>query len=209
MKLYPAWLKILKPALKRVDHPTKVKNDNYYIFSGNGFPSLLHKHLDSSIQDINAVGRFSALVVVLDADDAVADQRAEEVLQYYTDNCTALVPGVRLIVIVQNRCIETWLLGSKKMFKRNPQSADYREYIEFYNVRENDPELMSAMPPFEFESQFHEAYLIEMFLERNIRYSKRNPGIASSEDYLKTLISRADDGDLKSFKSMLNVVASL
>ena len=209
MKLYPAWLKALRPDLSRVSSPDAVNKNNYYIFSGNGFPSLLHKHLNNAVQDVNRIGRFSAFVVILDADDATAHARTEEVLSYYSKNSASLANGLRFIVVVQNKCIETWLLGNKKMFKRNPQSQDYRDCIKYYNVHGNDPELMGAMPPFEFAAQFHEAYLVEMFQERNQRYSKRNPGTAGTKDYLNSLIARSGDGDIKSFKGMLDAVKKL
>jgi len=209
MKLYPAWLEELRPDLSRVKNPDDIQTNNYYIFSGNGFPSLLHNHLKNAIQDVNRVGRYTSFVIILDSDEETADKRTEEVLEFYGNSTTGLTDGIRFVVVVQNPCIETWLLGNKKMFKRNPQSEDYRGFIGFYNVQENDPESMEAMPPFEFVAQFHEAYLVAMFEERNQRYSKRNPGIAASEDYLNQLSKRAKQGDLTSFQGMLEIMRSL
>ena len=54
MKVYPKWLSHLVPNLKRVDAYQNVESNNYYIFSGNGFPSLLDNHLRNCIEDINS-----------------------------------------------------------------------------------------------------------------------------------------------------------
>lgn len=209
MKLYPAWLETLRPDLNRVLSPVDVDRNNYYIFSGNGFPSLLHNHLENAVADVNQIGRFSSFVIILDADDATSEGRTKEVIEFYTGMPEPLAIGIRFVVIVQNKCIETWLLGNQKMFKRNPQSKTYREYINYYDVQGSDPEFMGPMPPFEYSAQFHVAYLSEMFIERNQRYSKRNPGVAASQSYLDGLSKRSEQGDLKSFQGMLDAISNL
>jgi hypothetical protein len=40
IKVYPKWLNILMPDLKRVNNFDATVENNYYIFGGNGFPSL-------------------------------------------------------------------------------------------------------------------------------------------------------------------------
>ena len=53
MKVYPKWLSYLVPQLQRVNAHQNVKDNNYFMFSGNGFPSLPHNHLRNAIEDIN------------------------------------------------------------------------------------------------------------------------------------------------------------
>jgi hypothetical protein len=40
-KVYPKWISILLPELSEVKNVFLVRNNNYLVFSGNGFPSLL------------------------------------------------------------------------------------------------------------------------------------------------------------------------
>ena len=51
------------------------------------------------------------------------------------------------------------------------------KYLRFYNVKNDDPELMDNIDSEEFatKAQFHFQYLRCVMQERNIRYSKNNP----------------------------------
>ena len=74
----------------------------------------------------------------MDVDEATVKSRKNEVHKFINDNKLSL-SSAELIVITQNRCIETWFLGNKKIFKNNPQSDELASYVKFYNVKENDP----------------------------------------------------------------------
>ena len=67
MKVYPKWLSILIPELKRVQWHHEVVKNNYCIFTGDGFPSLLDNHLKNSIEDVNSSGNFDYFVICLDS----------------------------------------------------------------------------------------------------------------------------------------------
>lgn len=67
-KVYPAWLAHLLPELKRVSNYNDVTNNNYYLFSANGYPSIIYEHLPNAIADINANGNYNYLVLCLDAE---------------------------------------------------------------------------------------------------------------------------------------------
>ena len=41
--------------------------------------------------------------------------------------------------------METWFLGNQFVFKDNPQNPEYLDYIQYYNVGENNPEEMRNM----------------------------------------------------------------
>lgn len=53
-KVYPAWMKILVPNLIRVKRIDDLHDNNYYLFSGHGIPSI-YDHIAASIEDINAI----------------------------------------------------------------------------------------------------------------------------------------------------------
>ena len=203
-KVYPIWLNHLLPELKRVDFAFKATNNNYYLFNGNGFPALLHNHLKNSIEEVNDLKQFNYIILILDVDEATVKSRKNEVHKFINDNKLSL-SSAELIVITQNRCIETWFLGNKKIFKNNPQSDELASYVKFYNVKENDPEFMGIYPNFNTHSQFHAEYCTEFLRERNIKYSKNIPNGVTEVDYLNSLIQRENEtSHLETFKTFID-----
>lgn len=200
-KVYPAWLTHLIPDLKPVNWAYQVESKNYYLFNGNGFPALLHNHLKNSIAEVNELDKFNYLVLILDVDESTINGRIEEVNEFLEESKLELNDTTELIIIPQNRCIESWFLGNKKIFKINPQSPELGQYVQFYNVKENDPELMGIYPNFNTHSQFHADYCTEFLRERNIRYSKNKPNGVTDINYLESLIERTEKtSHLQSFK---------
>jgi hypothetical protein len=203
-KVYPKWLSHLIPELVEVSDPFKIDNNNFYIFNGNGFPSLLDNHLRNAVSDVNEISNFDYLVICLDSDDTTIDYRRTEVLSFIEKNKLKLDKS-KFVIIVQNKCIETWFLGHRKVYSKQPQSKELRKYNKFYNVQENNPELMTAMDGFSTSAQFHEEYLSEMLLEKNIRYTKKNPNGVTEKHYLEELINRqSETNHLLSFKDFID-----
>jgi hypothetical protein len=188
-KLYRAWLSHLIPELPRITRYDEAKPNSYFLFSAEGYPSIILEHIPNSIEDINRIGGYDYFVVALDADQGTVQDRIDEINDSLLDNRTHLI-GTELRIIVQNRCIETWLLGNSRIVRRNPTSVVLQEYLEHYDVRLDDPELMPEHPDFNTHAQFHDQYLKEIFRERNIHYSKKRPGHALDKPYLEELISR-------------------
>ena len=204
-KVYPEWLNYLIPEIKRVNWAYEAKKNNYYLFNGNGFPSLLHNHLKNSVQEINELKTFEYLVLILDVDETTI----KEVEDFVSDN-NIILSNCNLIIIPQNRCIETWFLGNKSIFKSNPQNSDLREYIKFYNVKENDPELMGVFEGYNTHSQFHADYCTDFLRERNIRYTKNNPNGVVEKQYLTKLIERnRETGHISSFRTFVDFCSEI
>ena len=104
-----------------------------------------------------------------------------------------MINNTTLKLIVQNRCIETWFLGNRKVYTRNPQKNPFFiKYSDYYNVSQNDPELMGKIENFKGSiSNFHFTYLKAMFNERgNMAYSKSNSIEVQRVTYLNELIKR-------------------
>ncbi len=208
-KVYPTWLSFLIPELTRVDWAYQASTNNYYLFNGNGFPSLLHNHLTNSIDEINELGIFDYLVLILDVDDTSVEHRINEVNNFIQDNNLSLTSS-QVVIIPQNRCIETWFLGNRDVFKNNPQSLELRDYVKFYNVKEEDPEKMGIFEGFNTHAQFHADYCTHFLRERNIRYSKNNPNGVTEQYYLDSLLDRmAITNHLASFKSFIDFINSV
>ncbi|MBD2500884.1 hypothetical protein [Anabaena azotica] len=211
-KVYPAWLAHLLPDLKRVSNYNDVVNNNYYLFSANGYPSIIYEHLPNAIADINDNGNYNYLVLCLDAEEVTVEYRKQEINDLLiTDNYT--LTNAQIVIIVQNRCFETWCLGNKKIYTKNPSDNPLLTYTRYYDVSANCPELMGKYPDFSTHAQFHEDYLIELFRAKKISYSKSNPGDVLKLYYLQELMKRVqnDPTHLLSFQSFIqfcNIIKS-
>ncbi len=206
MKVYPKWLSYLVPNLKRVNAYQDVAHNNYYIFSGEGFPSLLDNHLRNCIEDINSIIKYDYFVICLDADEQNIQQCKEDILNFMKNEKIVLNDNVQFEIIVQNKCLETWFLGNPKILKKNPDNQFLKECVSFYNVKNQDPELMAKMPNFEDStSKFHSSYLQKLLLEKNIKYTKNNPQGVIEEYFLENLIKRNQKtGHISSFKFFID-----
>ena len=207
-KVYPKFIShYIGDNLTRVNEFDKVLKNNYFLISGNGYPRILSNVLKNSIQDINTINKYDYLIICIDADDNDFEDRQNEVNRYlieFKNEGIELVESCEIILIVQNRCIETWFLGNEKIYKSNPQSQHLNEYQDFYNVKTNDPELLPIHEGFDTHANFHFTYLREMLLERNIRYSKNHPREVAEPYYLDELSKRCENtGHLKSFKKFI------
>jgi hypothetical protein len=191
-RVYPKWLSHLLPDFTRIDNAYDATKQNFYLFYGGGFPSLLHNHLKNAIEEINDINRYDYLVICLDSDDFSVEERRNEVLQFVENEKLTLNNFTELVVVVQNRCIETWFLGNPKIMKSNTEKEVLKNFIAFYNVAENDPEQMPSHENFRNHASFHEAYLKEMLQERNVFYSKTIPREVDEKYYLDELINRFD-----------------
>lgn len=190
-KVYPAWLAHLLPELQRVRNYDEVVKNNYYLFSGGGYPSI-YDHITNAIEDIRSVGTYDYLVVCLDAEErTIIDSKQEiyDLLQSRNIN----MGSTQLVLIIQNRCIETWFLGNRKIYSRNPQSSPLLDYTRFYDVSINCPELMGRYDNFNTHAQFHKHYLRKLFEAKTISYSEKRPGDVTEQFYLNELSKRIED----------------
>jgi len=212
-KIYPEWLKCLIPGIRRIRDPFLLNTDTtldytFFIFSGEGFPSLLN-HLKNAINDINKISRIDYLVIYLDSNERTVEQTRKIVYDFIKKNNLSL-SRANLVVIVQDYCIETWLLGNRRIYHRTPTDEELLACISHYDVHENDPELMRTVPQGYNCAQYHSHYLKQIFKSRNISYTKKNPGEAATHLYLKELIKRNENtGHISSFGVFKEFCASL
>jgi hypothetical protein len=209
-KIYPKWLAQLVPHLLKVDRPDLVRQNNYCVVSGNGYPSIL-TYLEQSIDEINNVGRFDFLVVVADADDKTVAEREAEIHDYLVKNAIKLNAQTRLIIILQRCCIETWLLGNRRIFKKNVQDLELSNWIKQYNVSVNDPELMPL--PVNYDGaigHFHKMYLKRLLNERHVIYTETQVNAVIDVPYLNELSNRfSETRHIATFGNFLNFCKKL
>lgn len=214
-KFYPKLLEfVFDDLLTEVKEVNKIKKNHFFVLSGEGWPSLYDEKLLPSIQDINKYLKYDYLFICIDSEGYSIDDKKRELEEYLhkfkEEEDVVLNDNCKIILIVQNICIETWFLGNKKVYKNNPSSGLLKEFQTFYNVKEKDPELMEKLPRFNTKAQFHFKYLKEALLERNINYSKRLPSELYHETYLSNMIKRVkDDSHITSFGKLIEILLEI
>ncbi|MEM9213436.1 MAG: hypothetical protein AAGD25_03730 [Cyanobacteria bacterium P01_F01_bin.150] len=95
----------------------------------------MYDPLDNAIDKIKEVNKYDYLVICIDADEENILERQGYVQQVIADRCVDL-GSTKLKVIVQNRCIETWLLGNRKIFNsKQPLEYPLSEYLNIMMFR--------------------------------------------------------------------------
>ena len=189
-KVYPDWLSYLLPQLNRVKKYSQALTNNYFLISGGGYPAL-YDIVEAAIEEINLSQNYDYLAICLDAEENTVNDIQKEVLTELFTNRRLALGKTELKIFVQNRCIETWLLGNQKIYSRQPQSQLLLDRTNYYNVSTDCPELMGKYN-YSVYAQFHEVYLKELFLAKNRTYSKTMPGDVQKEYYLRALHNRVD-----------------
>lgn len=210
-KFYDAFMQYyFEGKMTRVQQVHEAVHHNYFILSAQGYPKIFTHILPSAIADINGTEQYKHLLFCIDTeehDHAHRKAELDEYLEKYRKEGIELNSECQLHLITQNRCIETWFLGNKTVYKSNPQDTTLIEYQQFYNVSTHDPELMSVLPLLAkkniLHAQFHEDYLKRLLRERNISYTKNMPGPTLHDPYLQALQDRASEGDIQSFARFL------
>lgn len=205
-KVYRAWLPLLIPGLVPVARIEDARDHHFYLVAGRGYPSYL-KRIDAAVADLRSPdSRFTHFLVCADAEERSREDRHAEIESVIIDaGCP--VPHT---VVVADCCMETWLLGNRKLVRRNPQDSKLRAYLEHYDVVAEDPERIPAHPAHGTRAQLCFHYLRAVFRERKLRYSKWDPGPVLTQPYLDALKDRASPlpqgpGHLASFAHLLEL----
>jgi hypothetical protein len=177
------------------------------MISGMGFPSLLDNYLKNSIDEVNEIGSYDYLIIVLDSEEESIDFRINEVEKFIEKKKLKL--NCELKIIVQHRCIETWLLGNRKVFTRQPSDKELSNFIKFYDVSTDDPELCPKYQGHSTTAAFHFKYLKKILEEKHISYSKKLPQGVTEEHYLNELKKRTADNHISSFKEFIDFCESI
>jgi hypothetical protein len=151
---------------------------------------LLDVTLPDAVEELNALPQYKHLFICLDSDELSAHERRAEVQTCLQD---LSLKDAQAHIIVQHRCIETWLLGNQNICPNQPANdADCIRYLQHYRVDREDPEAMSLMMGERIHAQFHERFLKAIFRERNphASYHKHNPGQAAELHYFQALLGR-------------------
>lgn len=203
-KIYPKWLKYLIPQLKQVKSYHQVQKNNYYLVSGKGFPRILSDGLDNAIDKIQEMNNYNYLVLCIDVDEETIESRMNYINDFIEQKKIDL-GDTKIKIILQNRCIETWLLGNKKIFNSiQSLQPPLLDYVNYYDVSQNDPELMGNYDMIN-HATFHYQYLKAILKVQGIEYTKKFPRGAYKEDYLKEIIKRVEETNhLQTFQNFFD-----
>lgn len=211
LSVYPAWMSIIAPNMHQIDHAEDLTDDSYYLFSGQGQPSVF-QHVAGAIKDINAINasgthKYDFLIVCVDTEDESRAYIEQQIEKYNQQEGVALTDA-QLVIFEQKVCMETWFIGNRKVFKANPSGSAMVQYLRYYNAKTNNPEEMGAYDEERFtKAQFHLRYLKEMLKERNLRYEKNDTSEVCTKSYLDEIIKRYEETNhLQTFGSWYEFV---
>jgi hypothetical protein len=205
--LYSTWLSHLLPTYKQKPTPDVVGESDYFIISSHGYPILL-SHIENSIKDVNRYSKFKHFVISLDTDEDTPEIKTKIILDLIRDNHFT-IDRASLHIIAQHRCIETWLLGNKRIIGKGITDPDLNKLLRNCDLINSDPEKIEKPPKFSTHAQFHLNLLKSIFQHRKSSYSKRNPGIATEKYYLNEIIYTNKKGHLASFSVFLQFIRAV
>jgi hypothetical protein len=207
--LYPKWINFILPEYKQVYLEKDVIDNNFYIFSGGGIPSI-YNHTINAIKNINDRPIFDKLIVCLDAEEEGVEKRLKEIKEHIAKSNVVLNPRCKIEFVIQNICIETWFLGNRKIVKKIPEGLLLRTFIEHYNVTINDPEELEKINGFRNKAHFHLSYFKEILKEHNLSYKKSNPTIVLERSFFDELEKRVNETEhLSTFKHFLMLLLEM
>ena len=207
--VYPAWLKILAPRLHRVDDPRALTDNCYYLFSGEGIPSI-YNHVCNAILDIQQINqgyyKYDYLLICLDTEEGSRADIDREYNKYLIKN-KVNPQGVNVMICEHQVCMESWFLGNRFIFKQNANTSDFIDCVRHYDVSTDNPELMPSFDSEKNKAEYHYYYLRKMFAERNMVYRKNKTEEVQQADYLNQLILRYETtGHISTFGQWYNFI---
>jgi Domain of unknown function (DUF4276) len=189
--------------LNRIDSYADANANNYYLIGCDGYPYIFTGSqkpgydvtaLKSAIQEVNENPVYDYLILCLDADETSIAERTTEFQSYiekYKKEGIILNEYCQFVIIVQNRCIETWFLGNKKMYSTNPNDERLISFSRYFNVKKKDPEQMGNYRPEYTHQDFHLQYLRAMLREKRKTYRKEDiVNTVATDEYIQELEKR-------------------
>lgn len=199
-RIYKKWIKYVQPGLEFVSTTADLTENNFTIISGGGFPGY-YEVIKNSIRDVNRLNNIDYLFICIDSEELSFSEKFMEMEEFVEKECPPV--NSSLVLIIQNHCIETWLMGNRKINLSAAQNQELRKYRDFYNVNTLDPEDLVSIDNRTI-AQFTLDYLVLMLKEKMLSYSKSNVSAVSNKSYFNQLVRRfAEHNHIKSFGYLL------
>ena len=154
-KIIDHWIPLLLPSITRAPTIDEMTENQYVIFSGLGYPRILGTDatspsknvLGQTIETINDTQKIDYLLIFLDGDEEGTERRTEIVTQKIKNYPKPLT--CPFVIFVQNKCLETWLLGNRDFFPAQPSEKFLPFLIAWFPVYFFDVEKNPAQSVFE------------------------------------------------------------
>ena len=205
MKVYPKLISYYKPEYKRVFELEEITDNSYYMFSGNGMPSLYNK-IQPSLSDIAEFNqshdeKIDELVVCLDTDYYGDESQTYFKISQEFAKCDR-ADDTGLVVIMQTNCLETWFLGNRAVYPQT-YSENFRDYAKHYDVSSEDPEKMVSPSSDVSIGTYSKQYLKKMLNEKGMTYSVSNVKNVATHEYISEIESRfRETGHISSYRHL-------
>ena len=200
-KVYETWVPLVNPRLTYVSHISDIVNDNFSIVAGGGFPQY-YETIDEAIADVNTYGNIQRLVIGVDSEEFSYQEKHREI----EEHISSLTCLAEIRIVVQHFCLETWALGNE-VIVTHPHSDVLRKYVNFFNVRVRDPEMLPGYSEEELNrAQFAAKYLKYALNDkyRELTYSKSRPTALLHPKYFSRVRQRFQNtGHISSFAHFL------
>ena len=201
--VYAHWVRLTNPSLRIVNDINEVQHNNLIIFSGGGQPNYFEV-IEAGVEDVSANEKLDRLIIAIDSEEMSFGEKWREIDEFVIE----LGKNLDYKIIVQHFCLETWALGNKVIVSRNPRDPEIQELKKYFDVLNNDPELLPDYPENNLNrSQFAEYYLRKLLNEkyRNLTYTKKNPQALLHKKYFLQVKKRCETtSHIKSFNFFLD-----
>ena len=93
---------------------------------------------------------------------------------------------------------------------RNTTDSALSEYINYYDVTTEDPQLMGHFSERFNHAKFHAEYANKALRAKRIRYTKSNCGDVATAQYFEQIVNRVQDtAHLAQFKLLLDTLMTI
>ena len=214
-QVYTAWIALRAPALRPVGAIADLTTSGYVLVSGGGYPRY-ERAIAGLLEDMDDwPGRVNEFWICVDSDDEPCEARRAEVEKAVEKHkrdrrLSTTNPLLRVRILIQHCCIETWFLGNDRLMASDPKPGPLADLKQFWDVSVADPEEMGTYRGYPTRANFHTAYLRAMLAEHRIRYTKSRPGVVLEPSYLEALEARClRTGHVPSFRRLLDALAAV
>lgn len=206
---YPALFQYYKPGYSEVKELKNICKNNFYIFPGGGMPDIKNKIQPSlsDIKDFNEKNEehIDCFVIVIDGDRFSDLNGANQCINDVLKKNESLTKGIKIIQVIQNKCLESWLLANTNLF---PTKFDnnFAKLVDIYDIRESDPE---NLPKIEGKSYGNSAkyYLREMLKQSGKYYSESCLDDVLQDGCIPTIERRyKEQNHIQSFQSIMDFI---
>jgi hypothetical protein len=202
--VYKTWIPQINPSLTHVNKISDIRDNNFFIVSGGGYPSYFNTIKDAISDANNELNNINRLIVCVDAEEMSYAEKYREIDELVISNLCR----VEVRIVIQYFCFEAWALGNRRIGPRKNLDETLRRYQQCFDVLKNDPEDLPSYPPEKLNrSQFAAKYLKKLINNKSKHgtYTKSNPEFINHPQYFHHVKSRYFDTlHIKSFGNFLN-----